>query len=192
MAQSIEAQVRDALPEVTEITDDALREMVLQVWVDAVEASEFESVDDAPWSATYRPVVGPDERQVNHVREVLACALAFAETLQSMRPGLDIDRDRLVAGTLLHDVSKYYEISSTAIDDPDGELRTDVDTFLPHPHYGIYLTAEAGLPLEVINMVAAHAATAKVDPLTIEAKILEAADLLVAACVLWEHTGEIQ
>ena len=192
MSLSIEDEVREVLPELDEIEDDELREKVVKVWADAVKGSEFESVSEVPWSSTFIEVVGPDERQVNHIREVTAGCLAYADALTEMRPDLEIDRDRLVAGTLLHDVSKFYEISGEALDGPDAELKTELNAHLPHPHYGIHLVAEAGLPIEIINMVAAHTEISKVEPQTIEAKILEAIDLLVTDSVLYEKSGKFK
>lgn len=192
MARTTEEDVRRVLPELAEIEDDELRRKVTRIWVDAVEGSEFETVEEVPWSATFISYVGPDEHQVNHIREVLACCLAFADTVTEMRPGLEIDRDLLVAGTLLHDISKFYEISGEALEGPDANQRTKLDSFLSHPHYGIHLVAEAGLPVEIINMVAAHTENSKVEPQTLEAKILESVDLLVTDSVLWEKSGQFK
>lgn len=192
MARTTEEDIREVLPELDEIEDEELRAKVTQIWVDAVRGGEFETVEEAPWSATFISYVGPDEHQVNHIREVLAGCLAFADTLSSMRPGLEIDRDRLIAGTLLHDISKFYEVSRESLDGPDGKNRTKLDDFLSHPHYGIHLVAEAGLPVEIINMVAAHTENSKVEPKTLEAKILESVDLLVTDTVLWEKSGQFK
>ena len=184
-------EVREAFPELDEIDDADLRDRTVAVWVDALEASEFDSLAEIPWVPGFIPVVGPDEDQIGHIRQVTAGCLAMAETLTSMRPGLEVDRDLLVAGALLHDISKLYEIAAAAAEGAaDGY--TELNAYLPHPHYSVHQLAEADFSLEMLNLVLAHTEMSKVEPQSIEAKIVESVDLLVTDATFWEKAGRFK
>ena len=183
-----EQAVREALPEIEEIEDEELREKVVKIWADAVDNTDFDGPEDLPWSSTFIPVVGEDETQVGHIRECTQLVIAFADVVAKTRPELEINRDYLIAGTLLHDISKFYEISP----EEGGDRKTKLAKHLSHPHYGIHLLAEEDLPIELLNMVAAHTENTKVEPKTVEAKILESIDLLITDCVLHQNSGQFK
>jgi hypothetical protein len=186
-----ENEVEEVLPEVELIEDEELRATVIRIWANALEESEFENFMDLPWSSTFIPVVGNDETQVGHIRETLACVLSYVDTIQETRPDLEINRDYLIAGTLLHDISKFLEISSDSVKE-GANIKTELADNLSHPHYGLHLLAEEDLPIEILNIVLAHTENTNVDANSIEAKILESMDLLVTDSVLWLHSGEFK
>lgn len=186
-----ETEVREAFPELDEISDAALREKTIEVWVTALEASEFESLHEIPWVPGFIPIVGREEDQIGHIRQVTAGCLAIADTLTAMRPGLELDRDLLVAGSLLHDISKLHEIAEeAAAGAADGY--TELNAYLPHPHYSVHQLAEAAFPPKMLNLVLAHTEMSKVEPQSIEAKIVESVDLLVTDATFWEKAGHFK
>lgn len=186
-----EREVREAFPQLQEIEDVEMREKTVGVWVAGLEASEFDSLLDIPWVPGFIPMVGDEESQASHVRQVTDCCIAVAETLTQVRPGLDVDRDLLVAGALLHDVSKLHEIAEEAAAG-DAEGYTPLNSYLPHPHYSVHQLAEAGFSVEMMNLVLAHTELSKVEPQSIEARLVESIDLLVTDATLWEHARQFR
>ena len=59
----------------------------------------------------------------------------------------------------------------------------DVGRLLGHPHYGVHLAAEAGLPVAVQHVVLAHSHRTAVEPATLEAEIVRRVDEVAAAAV---------
>jgi 23S rRNA maturation-related 3'-5' exoribonuclease YhaM len=81
----------------------------------------------------------------------------------------------VIAGALVHDVSKLYEF--------DGMDQTDVGRLLGHPHYGVHIVSQAGLPVEVAHIVLSHTRRTTIDPATIEAEIVRRADETAASAI---------
>lgn len=160
---------------VESIEDDGLREGVLAAWTTAMADVGIDDLDGVPW---YPPVQAeldlPDETLVPHVREVTRAAIGLTDVFEG-RADLDLDRDIVIAAALVHDVSKLYEY--------DGEQPTAIGTLLDHPHYGIHVTAAAGLPVEVQHAVVTHSPNTAIDPATIEAEIVYRADLVAASAI---------
>lgn len=162
------AAVERAFPELDHIEDDDLRDGVVEAWATAMADAGVDDLDDIPWYPPAQRELGiDDERLVDHVRDVAAGVVALAGVLAERRDP-DIDLDVLVAGALVHDVSKVAEF--------DGMAETPVGDLLGHPHYGVHLVARVGLPVEVAHVLLAHTALTNVDPATIEAELVRRVD----------------
>lgn len=173
-----EAQVIDAFPELDEITDERLRTKVIQVWVDALEASDFDTLTDVPRSWT-------DPEEVNatlvpHIREATRCAIVLTDTLSELHDH-DLDRDGIVATALVHDVSKLIEMSEEGFND-----------LIQHPHYAVHLLAAAGFPPEYQHIVLSHSTNTAVEPQTFEARIVEIGDRIATDSLWWTTTDQIK
>jgi hypothetical protein len=105
-----DAHVEATFPELDAIDDPELRAGVVAAWRDAATDAGVTDLDAVPWLPPVERDLGivGEERLVDHVRDVTACARALAATLADRR-GADVDRDLLVAGALVHDVSKLAE-----------------------------------------------------------------------------------
>lgn len=184
---SDEATIQDVeehLPELEEITDPELARRVVEVWADALEAVEAESIADLPRSMNPVPdATNPrTEKLLPHIRDVTVCAIALTDLL-SERMDVSIDRDAVVASSLVHDVSKTYELSETIL--------PGLEEFLPHPHYGIHLLAEKEFPLHILHIVAAHSHNTAIEPATVEAELVYYADMAALQGLFWSETGEL-
>lgn len=168
---SHENAVRSAFPEHREIADAELRERVVQLWVDCLADSVFDSVHDVPWWPPYMDVLEEPVSLVTHVRDVTQLVVALVDAVPPQF-GVEPNRDTAVAAGLLHDVSKLYEL------DVDGTAA--FNDYLPHPHYGVHLLADAGFSRDLQHTVLSHSKASAVAPKTFEAVILQAADGLAA------------
>ncbi|WP_157837723.1 HD domain-containing protein [Haloferax sp. ATB1] len=153
-----------------------MRAQVVAAWETAISESEFDHISNVPWWPPHEAVVGSYEL-VAHVRDVLQCALTICDSLTTSQSSLEIRRDDLVAGALLHDVSKPFEMV-------DGALRSDHE-LLPHPHYSVYLLAKCDLSTHIQHIVLAHSGLSGVTPQTLEAKIVSVADTLAVDALYW-------
>lgn len=164
-----------AFPELAAIDDPELRERVRDCWSRACAANGVDDLDEVPWFPPAQTELGIEgETLVGHVRDVVACARALADALADSR-GTDVDRDRLVAGALVHDVSKLYEF--------EGMAATTTGDLLGHPYYGVHCVAAAGLPVEYAHVVLSHTSRTSVEPAFLEAELVRRADEAAAAAI---------
>jgi len=169
------SEIRDAFPELKHIADEDLRASVAGAWETAVSETGVEDLHAVPWFPPAQRDLGlDDEYLVPHVRDVTACAADIAETLVERR-GADVSLDTVIAGALVHDVSKLYEF--------DGMDETPVGNLLGHPHYGVHVVARAGLPVEIAHIVLSHTPRTSVEPATLEAEVVRRADEAAAAAI---------
>lgn len=165
-------------PELEAIEDERLRAGVSKAWRTALDENgiDLDDLDAVPWFPPAQLELGmaADEATlVGHVRDVTACALGLAETLSDRRPSLDIDLDTVLAGGLVHDVSKLYEFH--------GMERTEIGELLGHPYFGVAVAARAELPTEILHIALSHSRRTAVEPATLEAEIVCRADRVAAA-----------
>ena len=172
MTDDHEAAVTEAFPAVDRIEDDDLREGVVRAWTLALEETGW-ALAEVPWFPPLQAELGaPDERLVGHVRAVVDASEALADAFD-----VPASSDLVLAGGLVHDVSKCYEFAP-----PDGS-ETALHALLGHPHYGVAPAARAGLPPEVLHVVLAHSRRTSVEPATVEAQIVTHADRVAVAAI---------
>ncbi len=179
-----EDELEELLPELDQIEDSDLRAGVREAWRSAIEETGIESLETVPWfPPVQRELDLPDETLLTHVRDVTAGAVALAETLIERRDAA-IDLDTVVAGALVHDVSKLYEF--------DGMEDTPVGALLGHPYYGVHVVSRVGLPTEMAHIVLSHTRRTTVEPATIEAEIVRRADEAAAAAIRCEAVSDLR
>lgn len=181
-----EDTVRTAFPELDAIEDDDLRAGVVEAWVIAITENSVDDLSTVPWlPPTQRELALNDEYLVSHVRDVTACAVALADTLLERREDdLSVDMDTVIAGALVHDVSKLAEFHNMD--------ETAVYTLLGHPYYGVHVVTQAGLPVELAHIVLSHTGRTTVEPATIEADLVKRADEIAAATIRWQATDDLR
>ncbi len=173
-------------PEIETIEDETLRADVSSAWTSAADANglEIEDIEAVPWFPPGQRELGlaADEATlVDHVRDVTSCAVGLAESLSSRRPSLDLDLDTVIAGALVHDVSKLYEF--------EGMEPTAIGELLGHPYFGIVVADRADLPIEMLHIVLSHSHRTAVEPATLEAEIVRRADEVAVAGI---RTAELE
>jgi putative nucleotidyltransferase with HDIG domain len=160
--------VRRSLPEIALIGDKSLQEKVVAAWV----------LDDIPGAGDWKASPMKDGSQAHHLRGVCTMAIGLARGMQEVFPAMQIDYDVLIAGALLHDVGKAFELS------PRNLARWKANTArtgLPairHPVYGVHIALTAGLPEAVVHIVGAHSVHgegALINP-SVEDLLVQAAD----------------
>lgn len=168
--------VEDCFPELDAIADDDLRAGVVRAWRGGATQAGVTDLTMLPWLPPTERRLGivGEASLVDHVRDVVACARALATTLADRR-GTDIDGDLLVAGALVHDVSKLAEFN--------GHDPTPTYDLLGHPYYGVHIVAAAGLPVELGHIVLSHTSRTTVEPAFLEAALVRRADEVAATAI---------
>jgi HD superfamily phosphodiesterase len=168
--------IDEIFPEIETIEDETLRANVASAWRIAADDNGLDIVDleTVPWFPPAQEKHGIEGATlVDHVRDVTACAVGLAESLSERRSAPALDLDTIVAGALVHDVSKLYEF--------DGMDPTAIGELLGHPYYGVAVAARAELPHEMLHIVLSHTHRTAVEPATLEAEIVRRADEVAAA-----------
>lgn len=169
----LQNRIVELLPEIDDIQDNALRERVVAAWMAAAKYGGWseEQLEQIPFTLLIEEVtVG----LFTHIRAVTQTAIAIARALEEAYGDLlEINRDQLIAGGLLHDVGKLLEYERTA----EGKIqKSRSGQLLRHPISGAVLAGELGVPDEVLHIIAGHSKEGDFSPRTIEGVILHHAD----------------
>src|SRR5439155_26201415 len=105
------AGVRESLPELSLIGDADLRERVVRAWAIALAETELERIYDITGAGDWKSPPMKEGSQAHHLRGVATMAVGLARGMQQVFPALEVDYDVLIAGALLHDVGKAFELS---------------------------------------------------------------------------------
>lgn len=159
------------------IKDPALQAKVVEIWVDAAKKGGWKSdeLEDIPFTLL------TDTKGVNLIEHTIAVTegahgLAIAIKENYRTEPFSVNFDWLIAGGLLHDVGKLLEIEKTE----EGKYqKSHQGKCARHPISGAILAAQAGLPDEIVNIVACHAKEGEGRPKRIETVLIHQADFAV-------------
>ena len=147
-------KVLSLLPEINEIKDEALREKVIACWSEAMSYRKWtvDELHSIPFTLLAENV---QIYFIEHVRTCTRMAIAVDKVLDEAygKRKTPINRDVLIAGSLLADVGKLIEFDKN----PDGTVyKSDYGKNLRHPFSGVGLAFKHDLPPEVMHVIAVH------------------------------------
>ncbi len=155
------------------IEDPDLRTKVVDIWVNAAQrggwkANELERI---PFTLlTDTKGISLIEHTIAVTEGALGLANSMKESYREMP--FEIDFDWLIAGGLLHDVGKLLEIEKTE----GGYRKSYSGKCARHPISGAIMVAQAGLPEEIVNIVACHAKEGEGRPKRVETILIHQTD----------------
>jgi len=165
-----DTQVRDAFPQLTQITESGLREKVVEAWTLGLERGGWRNIHHVPYAWNIHEVSNAE-----HVSGVTDIALESAR-IQREDHDAAVDVDAVVAACLLHDVGKCYEyvdyVDPEMLDDPDRTRYASQD--IPHSLSGYALAHEVGCPLRVQRAIPHF--IGEVPARTLEAELVKSAN----------------
>jgi putative nucleotidyltransferase with HDIG domain len=162
------------IPEIKEIKNSSLAKKILDVWEEAMTSGGWEEEDlcRIPFASTVKDC---KISLLDHIRGVTRiCILAEKVLKETYGSKIEINRDYLIAGALLHDIGKLSEL-----EEKDGVFKKSRSgLLLRHPFSGVALSYKHGIPDEILHAIAVHSREGEGFPKTIEAKIIHHADFM--------------
>jgi hypothetical protein len=150
-------------PELAAIGDARLRAAVHTIWQEFWQQSEFAELEAVPVSQKI------DYPQIRHCQGIVKAALAVADVWESVHK-VRFDRDVLIAGALLMDVSKLVETRPGRTSKYES---TDIGRALPHAFYAAHRALDLGVPLPIVHIITAHSPNGGKAPATPECRLLD-------------------
>jgi len=173
---ALRQQIRQELPEIDQISDESLRNQAIEAWAYAIAHSSFSSIREIPPAGN--PGVQEARRgdQTDHLRGVTRMAIAIADEMQSAYPELEIDKDIIIAGGLLHDVGKAWEFDPERRKRWASQQRRYGRPSIRHPAIGAHICLTIGLPEEIAHIAMAHSGEGELLVRSLECMIVHQAD----------------
>ncbi len=173
---ALRQQIRQELPEIDQISDEHLRNQTIDAWAYAIAHSSFSSIREIPPAGN--PGVQEARRgdQTDHLRGVTRMAIAIADEMQSAYPELEIDKDIIIAGGLLHDVGKAWEFDPERRKRWASQQRRYGRPSIRHPAMGAHICLTIGLPEEIAHIAMAHSGEGELLVRSLECMIVHQAD----------------
>ncbi|UCC11073.1 MAG: HD domain-containing protein [candidate division WOR-3 bacterium] len=132
----------ELFPEINDIQDEKLRQGVIDAWLLAVRKGAWKRIDDIPFTL----LIPTKKNLIEHTRTVTRMAVALAQERD------DVNVDIVRCGGLVHDVGKLLEYARKG----NKVVKSTLGSMIRHPVSGYSLVLEAGLPMEIAHIVAAH------------------------------------
>lgn len=172
-------QIAELFPEINEIGDTALRDKVAAVWSEAITTGcggkgwTFDELRAVPFTLLAGDI---DLRYVEHLRSCCKQCMVIAGVLNEVfGDRIPINRDYLIAGSLLADVGKPLEFDK----DAQGKvIKGHFGDMLRHPFSGVAMCYKHGIPAEVMHIVATHSYEGERTQRSIESIIFHHADFV--------------
>ena len=172
-------QIAELFPEINEISDAALRDKVASVWSEAITTGcggkgwTFDELRAVPFTLLAGDI---DLRYVEHLRSCCKQCLVIAGVLgEIFGDRIPINRDYLIAGSLLADVGKPLEFDKDA---SGNVIKGHFGDMLRHPFSGVAMCYKHGIPAEVMHIVATHSYEGEKTQRSIESIIFHHADFV--------------
>jgi 7,8-dihydroneopterin 2',3'-cyclic phosphate phosphodiesterase len=176
---AVESMKEDALLNIAnEIKDQALKERVITLLkeprLSMIDTSEFRSTSFKESPASKRRHHSYENGLIIHTLSTVRIALSLSDIMEQVY-GVNVDRDVVIAASLLHDIFKHMTYSMIY---PGKYSPSKLGERLDHL---TLITAELysrKFPLDVIHAVAAHHGDGSpIEPRTIEALLVHMADM---------------
>ena len=172
-------QIAELFPNIMDISDAGLRDKVAMVWDEAITTGcggrgwTFDELRAVKFTLLAGDI---DLMFIEHLNSCVRQCIAIADVLESAFSGkISINRDVLIAGSLLADVGKPLEYDK----DASGEvIKGHSGDMLRHPFSGVGMCYKHGLPPEVMHIIATHSHEGDKVQRSIESIIFHHADFV--------------
>jgi len=172
--------LENMFPAFLEIQDTVLRERSEKAMAMAMEQGGWneENIQQAPVSLSWK---GCDVTWIEHVADVTQMCILEFDLMKRyyIRHNVPFDRDTVVAGALLHDIGKLTEFvpgeNGTAVHSANFQL-------MRHPLSGAIIASQAGLPDNLVHLIATHSFEGERSFQTLESDFVRTVDIFVFNC----------
>lgn len=148
-----EKQIVELFPAFCEISDDKLRAASVRAMLMAMEKGGWDenNILLAPVTLNW---LNCDVTWAEHITDVTEMCMAQYQLMKKYydRNGVALSRDYVIAGALLHDIGKLTEFVCR-----DGKaVHSDDFQIMRHPLSGALIADKAGVPEELVHLIAVH------------------------------------
>jgi len=173
-------RIAELLPEILEIGDASLRDKVVAVWDEAITTGcggkgwTFDELRSVKFTLLAGDI---DLTFIDHLRSCARQCMAIAGVLHKVfgEEKIPINRDYLIAGSLLADAGKPLEYDK----DANGNIiKGHYGEMLRHPFSGVAMAYKHGIPEEVMHIIATHSHEGDKVQRSIESIIFHHADFV--------------
>ena len=153
-------EIQNIFPELKLIENEELRNKVVKSLEKAINMGGWteEDLQLIPFTLLIPELVTGDNLVpkitiIDHIRAVTQMCIATYERYETLGLADKLNKDELIAGGLLHDVSKFVEYER----DTSGKIvQTKEGKLIRHPAQGLELVYEFDLPLAVRQAIVFH------------------------------------
>jgi len=176
--------------QLSSIKDATTRDMTVATWVEAARLGNWQTVDDLKSMPFTLLTKTHGISLVDHTVAVTegAMALAQAQADAYARMPYTVNKDRLIAGGLLHDVGKLVE---TEKDEQGGFRKSRKGMYARHPISGAIIAARCGMPDDIVNTIACHAKEGDGAPKVLETVLIHQADFATFDPLVMMEKGQL-
>ena len=169
-------KIMELFPPFLEIEDETLRVKSLEAMSLAMEEGGWDesNIELCPVTINWENC---DISWIEHVNDVTLMCMAQYDGLAKYyrRHGVPFSRDVIIAGALLHDIGKLTEFA-----EKDGVVGHGKDyELMRHPLSGALIASKAGLPNNIIHLIATHSFEGDKSYHTHESKFVRTIDMFV-------------
>jgi hypothetical protein len=141
------AYIKSLFPEIDDIANADVRDKVVRTWLALLEASNYEAIEDCPYSLDPNVTIN----LVEHVQGTTRGVVALANVIEEVH-GITLDRDRLLSAILLHDASKLLEWKV----DGAAKSKSPIGELFPHAFLAGHYALREGLDIETAHLIVSH------------------------------------
>jgi putative nucleotidyltransferase with HDIG domain len=172
-------EIAELFPSLMKINNTSLRDKVAAVWNEAITTGcggKGWSFDELR-AVKFTLLAGDIEMTfVEHLNSCARQCIAIADVLESsFSCDIPVQRDYLIAGSLLADVGKPLEFDK---DDSGKVIQGTFGQQVRHPFTGVALAYKHGIPGEVMHIIATHSHEGDKMERSIESIIFHHADFV--------------
>lgn len=163
------------LPEIGFLTDVKIKESCILTWLEAVKIGNWDEKTLIKIPFVLNELENCPVTLLSHVRNVTDLALTIYEKFSNTyNEYIELDRDAIIAGALLHDVGKLleYKLKDNCF------VYSENEKYLRHPLAGALIAKKCGVPDNIIHIIATHSFEGTNSKRTPESFIVRNADWL--------------
>lgn len=176
ITNAVRQSVREDFPEIENIVDSALADKVVEAWAYALCESSFQRASEIPGSGNPGDFELVRGTQIDHIRAVVRIATFLADDFMTNFPEVDLDRDIVVAGAIIHDVGKAFEFDPVNLKRWSEDASRAGQPSLRHSVFGAHVCLTVGLPEELAHIALGHSREGQHIGLSLECMFVRLAD----------------
>lgn len=176
VTDAVRQTVREDFPEIANISDAALRDKVVEAWAYALCESSFQRASEIPGAGNPGDFELVRGTQIDHIRAVTRIATFLADDFIGNYPEVDLDRDIVIAGAIIHDVGKAFEFDPVNLKRWNDDPSRSGQPSLRHSVFGAHVCLSVGLPEELAHIALGHSREGQHIGLSLECMFVRLAD----------------